>query len=105
MKKRVFSGSRPTERLHLGNYLGGVRGYLVLQERGDLDCIYSVVDLHGITTSFNPETLIDIGTYGGCLYEKGVPESHCQESNKFFERINSERGDSILFVGEVNYEK
>ena len=56
-KKRVFSGSRPTGRLHLGNYLGGVKGYLALQEKGDLDCIYSVVDLHGITTPFNPQTL------------------------------------------------
>ncbi len=55
-KKRVFSGSRPSGRLHLGNYLGGLKGYLALQERGDLDCIYSVVDLHGITTPFDPKT-------------------------------------------------
>jgi tryptophanyl-tRNA synthetase len=55
-KKRVFSGSRPTGRLHLGNYLGGLKGYLALQERGDLDCIYSVVDLHGITSPYNPKT-------------------------------------------------
>lgn len=51
--KRVFSGSRPTGKLHLGNYLGGIKGYIALQERGDLDCIYSVVDLHGITTPYN----------------------------------------------------
>jgi tryptophanyl-tRNA synthetase len=51
-KKRVFSGSRPTGGLHLGNYLGGVKGYLALQNREDLDCIYSVVDLHGITTPY-----------------------------------------------------
>lgn len=56
-KKRVFSGSRPTGRLHLGNYLGGVRGYLALAERPDLDCIYSVVDLHGITTPYDPKKL------------------------------------------------
>jgi len=56
MKKRVFSGSRPTGRLHLGNYLGAVKGYLALQNREDLDCIYSVVDLHGITTPYNPKT-------------------------------------------------
>jgi len=56
-KKRVFSGSRPTGRLHLGNYLGGVKGYLALQEREDLDCIYSVVDLHGITTPYDPKKL------------------------------------------------
>lgn len=56
-KKRVFSGTRPTGRLHLGNYLGGIKGYLALQERKDLDCIYSVVDLHGITTPYRPKTL------------------------------------------------
>ncbi len=57
MKKRVFSGSRPTGRLHLGNYLGGIKGYIALQEKGDLDCIYSVVDLHGITTPYQPKKL------------------------------------------------
>ncbi|MDP3955130.1 MAG: tryptophan--tRNA ligase [bacterium] len=54
--KRVFSGSRPTGKLHLGNYLGGLKGYIALQERGDLDCVYSVVDLHGITTPYDPKT-------------------------------------------------
>ena len=57
MKKRVYSGSRPTGRLHLGNYLGGLKGYIALQEKKDLDCIYGVVDLHGITTPYNPKTL------------------------------------------------
>ena len=57
MKKRVFSGSRPTGGLHLGNYLGGVKGYLALQDRGDLDCIYSIVDLHAITTPYQPTEL------------------------------------------------
>ena len=56
MKKRVFSGTRPTGKLHLGNYLGGLKGYIALQERDDLDCIYSVVDLHGITSPFDPKT-------------------------------------------------
>ena len=55
-KKRVFSGSRPTGKLHLGNYLGGLKGYLALQERRDLDCIYAVVDYHGITSPFDPKT-------------------------------------------------
>jgi tryptophanyl-tRNA synthetase len=56
-KKRVFSGSRPTGRLHLGNFLGGLKGYLALQEKDNLDCIYSVVDLHGITTPYDPTRL------------------------------------------------
>lgn len=56
-KKRVFSGTRPTGKLHLGNYLGGIKGYIALQEKPDLDCIYSVVDLHGITTPYDPQKL------------------------------------------------
>lgn len=55
-KKRVFSGLRPTAKLHLGNYLGMVKGALELQNKADFDCIYSVVDLHGITTPFDPKT-------------------------------------------------
>ena len=53
----MFSGSRATGRLHLGNYLGGIKGYIALQERGDLDCIYSVVDLHSITTPYDSKKL------------------------------------------------
>jgi tryptophanyl-tRNA synthetase len=48
MRKRVFSGVRPTGRLHLGNYLGAVRNYVALQE--EYDCVYCVVDLHALTT-------------------------------------------------------
>jgi len=54
-KIRVFSGTRPTGPLHLGNYFGGIRGYLDLQERKDLDCLYAIVDLHGITSPYDPQ--------------------------------------------------
>jgi len=37
--------------------LGGIKGYIALQERGDLDCIYSVVDLHSITTPYDSKRL------------------------------------------------
>lgn len=47
-KGRVFSGARPTGRQHLGNYLGAVQNYVALQD--DYECIYSVVDLHALTT-------------------------------------------------------
>lgn len=54
-KKKVFSGVRSTGRLHLGNYLGAVKGMLELQD--DYDCVFSVVDLHAITTPYDPKTL------------------------------------------------
>ncbi len=56
-KKRVYSGVRATGRLHLGNYLGAVKGMLALQD--DYDCTFSVVDLHAMTTPYDPKTLKD----------------------------------------------
>lgn len=55
-KIKVFSGTRPTGPLHLGNYFGGIKGYLELQEQKNTDCLYAVVDLHGITSPYNPKT-------------------------------------------------
>lgn len=55
MKKRVYSGIRATGRLHLGNYLGAVKGMLALQDA--YDCIFSVVDLHAITTPYDSSEL------------------------------------------------
>lgn len=54
-KKRVYSGIRATGRLHLGNYLGAVKGMLELEDKYDM--IVSVVDLHALTTPFDPKEL------------------------------------------------
>ncbi len=48
MKKRVFSGARPTARQHIGNYLGAIQNYVALQE--EYDCIYCIVDIHALTS-------------------------------------------------------
>lgn len=55
--QRVFSGTRATGRLHLGNYLGAVKGYIELQENPDYECIYMVMDLHAITTPYDHHAL------------------------------------------------
>jgi tryptophanyl-tRNA synthetase len=54
-KKKVYSGVRATGRLHLGNYLGAIKGMLALQD--EYDCIFSVVDLHAITTPYDVKSL------------------------------------------------
>jgi len=54
-KKRVYSGIRATGRLHLGNYLGAIKGMLALQN--EYECVFSVVDLHVLTTPYNKQTL------------------------------------------------
>lgn len=52
---RIFSGIRPTGELHIGNYLGAVKQWIELQEKNE--CIFCIVDLHAITTPFDPEKM------------------------------------------------
>jgi len=54
-KGRVFAGIRCTGRQHLGNYLGAIQNFVALQE--EYDCIYSAVDVHTITTPWEPSEL------------------------------------------------
>ena len=49
--KLVFSGVQPTGNLHLGNYLGALKRFVLLQK--EMECIYCVVDLHAITVFKN----------------------------------------------------
>lgn len=44
---RVFSGMRPSGRLHIGNYLGALKNWVALQEQ--YECIYCAVDVHALT--------------------------------------------------------
>jgi len=48
MKRRIFSGARPTGRQHLGNYLGALQNWVSLQD--EYDCVYCSVDVHALTT-------------------------------------------------------
>ena len=57
MKKRVLSGIRATGRLHLGNYLGAVKGMLELSNNPEYETLYMVADLHTLTTPYNPKQL------------------------------------------------
>ena len=55
MKKRVFSGIQPSGHIHIGNYIGAVRNWLV--NLPDRDNIFCVVDQHAITLPYDPEAL------------------------------------------------
>jgi tryptophanyl-tRNA synthetase len=52
---RIFSGIRSSGDKTLGNYSGGFRQYVATQEQGD--AFFCVVDLHSITTPFEPAVL------------------------------------------------
>ncbi len=57
---RIFSGIRASGEKTLGNYSGGFRQYVATQERAAAAggaAFFCVVDLHSITTPFEPEEL------------------------------------------------
>ncbi|MFK7697249.1 tryptophan--tRNA ligase [Paenibacillus sp. HJGM_3] len=53
--KRVLSGIQPSGQLTLGNYIGALRNYVLLQE--EHQCFFMVVDLHAITVPQDPAAL------------------------------------------------
>ena len=54
-KKTIFSGVQPSGKLTLGNYLGAIKNFPLLQE--EYNCIYCVVDMHAITVRQDPAAL------------------------------------------------
>ncbi len=59
MGKKIFSGVQPTGNLHLGNYLGAIKNFVILNKSESNECIFCVVDLHAITVKQNPNELKD----------------------------------------------
>ena len=55
VKKTIFSGIQPSGSLTIGNYIGALRNFTLLQD--DYNCIYCVVDMHAITVRQDPAQL------------------------------------------------
>ena len=51
----LYSGIQPSGRIHLGNYAGPMRNFLLLEK--DYDCLFCVVDLHALTIRNTPADL------------------------------------------------
>ena len=54
-KDIVCSGIRPTGNLHLGNYFGALRNFVLMQE--EYDCFFFVADYHSLTTHPTPGSI------------------------------------------------
>ena len=68
---RIFSGIRASGDKTLGNYSGGYRQYKATQERGD--AVFCIVDLHSITTAYEPEGLHEATLAGAAmLFATGI---------------------------------
>jgi tryptophanyl-tRNA synthetase len=55
--KRVLSGIRPTGDIHLGNYLGAIRNWVLMQNEMD-ENLFCIVDLHALTTLEDIKNLV-----------------------------------------------
>src|SRR6478672_3151201 len=62
---RVFSGIRASGDKTLGNYSGGYRQYRATQEQGE--AFFCIVDLHSITTAFEPDQLREATLAGAAM--------------------------------------
>ncbi len=57
MKQTLYSATKPTGSLTLGNYIGAIKMWQQMQE--DYNCIFAVADLHSLTIDMNPQDLQD----------------------------------------------
>lgn len=52
---RLLSGIQPSGEMHVGNWLGAIRNWVVLQD--EYEAFYCVVDLHAMTVEYDPPAL------------------------------------------------
>ena len=51
--KRIMTGIKPTNKLHLGNYIGAMKQIQEMQNNPDLETFLFVPDLHSLTDEYN----------------------------------------------------
>ena len=75
-KRRVFSGIQPTGDVHLGNYLGAIKGWV--DRQADKENFFCIVDLHAITTPQDPEDLrYQTRALAAMLFAAGLDPNRC----------------------------
>ncbi len=90
---KVFSGIRPSGQLHIGNYLGAMRQWIKLQEIHD--CIFCIVDLHAITTPYDPGELQKNITDAAIIY---LAAGLDPEKSIFFVQSNIEEHSELAWL-------
>lgn len=61
MRKRIFSGMRPTGKLHLGHLVGALSNWVKLQET--YDCVFGIVDWHALMGEYENSKAITENIY------------------------------------------
>jgi tryptophanyl-tRNA synthetase len=74
--RRVFSGTAPSGRLTLGNYLGAVKHWVAAQH--EAESLFCVVDLHALTAEHDPRLVRDrTREIAGLLLAAGLDPHTC----------------------------
>lgn len=61
MKKTIFSGMRPTGKLHLGHLLGALNNWVKLQD--EYSCVFGIVDWHALMSEYEQSKEITENIY------------------------------------------
>lgn len=99
----VMSGIRPTGFLHLGNYFGALRNYIMMQD--EYQCYFMIADLHSLTTHpdtkelrTNVMTVLSEHLASGLDPDKAVLfcQSHVYETSELYLYLNM-----LAYKGEL----
>jgi tryptophanyl-tRNA synthetase len=94
---RIFSGIQPTGSKHLGNYIGAIRQYVATQEQGD--AFFCIVDLHSITTAYDPDDLHESTlSLAALLFASGLDP---ERSTVFLQSHVTAHAESAWLLGSV----
>src|SRR6187397_1101141 len=101
---RIFSGIQPTGAKHLGNYIGAIRNYVGTQEKGE--AFFCIVDLHSITTDFEPDDLRETTlSLAALLFAAGLDPERCTLFVQSHVQAHAEAAwllGSVTSFGELN---
>jgi tryptophanyl-tRNA synthetase len=101
-KQRVLSGVQPTGNLHLGNYLGAIRNWVVNQ--AEYENFFCVVDLHAITVPHDPKMLAENSYAIAALYLAcGIDLAHANIFIQSHVRAHSELAWLFNCITPVNW--
>jgi len=56
-KGRILSGMRPTGKMHLGNYVGALENWVVMQ--GEFENYHLIADYHALTTNLDTSEILE----------------------------------------------
>jgi tryptophanyl-tRNA synthetase len=75
-RPRIFSGIQPSGIVHLGNDLGAIRNYVMLQF--EYEAIYCIVDYHALTSQHEPVVLRErVREMAAALLALGLDPDRC----------------------------